>query len=494
MAEEKKPGKAAQFLGRHGEKVALAACLLGLLAYLVFGLALAKEDPSTQTLKQKIARISAELRKAHDDAKAPEAQPWGERAREPWTKIASVDPPKNDWGPFLRTEIREKTYKKPEVPKRAVKHPSIALEGTEVSLDGVTLSWSATGFTAADMSKERATTDFLKLSHFMIEREVAGSGKWEVLEGKVPAPPPPKTSRDIPPISMKYRDTRIEPKTRYNYRVTSFLDPEELAKLDPKKVKIDHLPKDGRLETVATGSPVATLGIWNLRFVNMMKGQAYIEIEKFDRQHGRVRIAHIHYAGDRIGWWKHNPQDEKEEPTADHQVSLPGGKRVAINFNTGMVLKSVEPRKVTLEVPRCLKTYEPHVPVLEKVQIETIEVVYTDEDGKDQQFYHPPPEKHPLAQPRTCPEHGGARPAAAPPRETPKKEEPAEDPKAAAARKLEAEAEKLFQEAEKAEQRNDKSGAISRYEKLLKDFKDTEFVSKHKKGIIEDKLKKLKGG
>lgn len=493
MPEEKKPSPLAVFFSKHGEKVALAACVLGLLAYLVFGIALAKEDPALQTLKQKMNRLSAELRKPHDDAKVPEIQPWGDQAREPWTKIVSVESPRNDWAPFLLTEITEKVVRVPPPPKRQVKHPSVALGSVEVSLDGVTLNWSTTGFTAAEMSKDRASTDFLRISHFKIEREVAGSGNWEVLEEKIPAPEPPKTTRDLPPMNLKYRDARIEPKTRYRYRITPFLSSDELSKLDPKKVKIDHLPPDGRLEPVVTESPVTTLGIWELRFLTIMKGQAYIEILKFDRQHGRVKIAHIHYAGDRIGWWKNNPQDEKEEPTSIHPIFI-GGKRVEVDFNTGMTLKLVESRKITLEVPRCLKTFEPHEPVREKVQIETLEVVYTDEDGKEVKFYHPPPEKHPAAQPRTCPEHGGARPAPPGLKETPKKEEPAEDPKLAAARKLEVEAEKLFQEAEKAEQRNDRSGAISRYERLLKEFKDTEFVSKHKKGVIEDKLKKLKGG
>ncbi len=495
MAEEKKPSKAAEFFFKHGEKVVLAACALALVAYLILGIAMAKEDTSARDLKKAGDKVGIEMNKAHDDMKAPEAKTWGPEARQPWDKVISVETTKNDWVGALATEIKHKPYKKIEIPKRGVKHPSVAMGATAVALDGVAVQWSATGFTMAEMAKEKAATDFLKISHFVVEREVAGSGKWEVLAEKVPAPEPPKGSRDMPPINMTYRDARIEPKTKYNYRVTAFLDAVELGKLDPKKVNLSGIAAGGKLETVATDSPAATLGIWKLRFVNMMKGQAYIEIEKFDKQHGKVKIAHIHYAGDKIGWWKKDPQDDKEEPTPIHRVTV-GGKGYDVDFNTGMTLKSVESKKVTVEVPKCTRKFEgtleiPHEPVVEKVQVETIEVLYTDEDGKDQTLYHPEPKQHPLALPKTCADHGG-RKAVEPPKEGPKKEEPKEDPKVAAARAREAEAEKIFLDADKAEQKGDKKAAIAGYEKLLKDFAATDFVAKGKKAILEEKIRKLK--
>jgi hypothetical protein len=498
MAEEKKPGKAAEFFVKHGEKVALVAAALGLVAYLVLGIAMAKEDDSARKLKIDGEKARGEMKKSHADMKAPEAKSLSSEALAPWTKVANVNPTKNDWVATLPTEIRITEFVKPEPPKRVARHPDFSLGGAEVALDGITITWSTTGFTVTEMTKDKATTDFVKLSHFLVEREVAGSGKWEVLAERVPLPPPPKTEKGIAPATLNFRDAKIEPKTKYNYRVTGFLALDDLKKLDPAKVNLSGIDsKEGKVGTLATDNPVTTLGIWKIRFANVMKGQAYIEIEKFDRDHGKQKISHIHYAGDKIGWWKQNPQAENEEPVSVHPVTA-GTKRLDVDFNTGMTLKSVEPKKVTVEVTKCTRKYDPatsgeipHEPVVEKVQVEVIEVLYTDEDGKDQAFYHPRPENHPLAVSRACSEHGG-RKVEVVPKDAPKKDDlPKEDPKVAAAKKAEADAEKLFLEAEKAEAAKDKASALAKYQKLLKDFAATDFVSKNKKAVIEDRIKKL---
>ena len=123
MAEEKKPSKSAEFFFKHGEKVALIVCALALVAYLIIGIAMAQEDTSGRDLDKQIRRIDTELRKSHDDKKAPEAKTWGAEARQPWEKVIDINPPKNDWAGALATEIEDKPFKKVPLPMRGVKVP-----------------------------------------------------------------------------------------------------------------------------------------------------------------------------------------------------------------------------------------------------------------------------------------------------------------------------------------------------------------------------------
>ena len=60
------------------------------------------------------------------------------------------------------------------------------------------------------------------------------------------------------------------------------------------------------------------------------------------------------------------------------------------------------------------------------------------------------------------------------------------------AQKREADADKIYKDAEKAELAKNKAQAIALYEKLLTEFADTEFVSKGKKAVIEERLAVLK--
>jgi hypothetical protein len=92
-----------------------------------------------------------------------------------------------------------------------------------------------------------------------------------------------------------------------------------------------------------------------------------------------------------------------------------------------------------------------------------------------------------------CDEHGGRKIIVAPPSgdkpSTP--DEPKVDPKEAAKAKKEMDAEKLFDEAEKALDKN-RTLALTCYNRLMKDFIDTDFVAKNKKAIIEERIAALK--
>ena len=66
------------------------------------------------------------------------------------------------------------------------------------------------------------------------------------------------------------------------------------------------------------------------------------------------------------------------------------------------------------------------------------------------------------------------------------------DPKAAAKQKREDEAAKLYDDAEKAVAAKDPKRALTNYEKILKDYIDTDFVTKQHKTDLEEKIARLK--
>ncbi len=424
MAEEKKPGAAAVFLAKHWEKLVLVLAAGALLAYLVFGRALAARDVMTERLKAKIAATAAEIEKEHDDQKPPAAKEWVIEALGPWSEVITAEPSKNDWTASAPPIVAYRTYPKPPVALRGVEIPRMTLGAADVGLDGVTLNWSVSGFTAADLTKLKQKNEILRFARFSVEREVAGSGKWEVLKEDLTPPAPPKGARDVPAYNMSYRDTRIDPKTKYNYRVTAFLDLEEIKRLDPKKVELKNIDRTtGKHQVAATTEPVTTLGIWKLSFSNPMKGMAYIEIEKFEKSIGKpAKVRLIQYAGDPIGA---KNKGTKEEPVWDdeHAVHIPGiPSMMKVKFNTGMVLLKVEPMRLTIEVPRCKPRIEGSPPVkvgcdrvVDKVPFETHEIVYKDEEGREVKFLLPDPKdpKFTYLQPQLCEEHGG-RPRTAP--------------------------------------------------------------------------------
>ncbi len=500
MAEEQKPGKGSEFFFKHGEKVVLVAAALALVAYLVLGIAMAKEDGNVRKVELKAREIQGEKRKSHEDMKAPEARTKVPEALDPWTKVIAANTPKDpkdDWVGTLAPVLVYKEFVVHKDPKKNVKVPEIQMGRAEVALDGVTVHWAATGFPAAQITKEKAGFEFLKLSHFSVEREAAGSGKWEMLAEKVAVPEPPKTEKGIAALpDMSFRDVRIDPKSKYNYRVTAFLDAETVEKLDPEKVNTSEIDKaTKKLATVATAAPVETLGIWKLRFINTMKGQAYIEIEKFEKALGKpVKVALIHHEGDRIGGKKADPE---EEPAFDHTVPVGDGKSQKVNFNTGMVLLKVEPVRLTVEVARCKPQFTSDGKkigcerVVDKIPFETKEIVYKDEDGREVKLQIPDPKTSSRTQDQLCDEHGGRKIVTELPKEA-DPEAPKEDPRIADARAREKAASDLFAEAQMFEIRGDKRNAVTRYEKLLKEYADTDFVSKQKKAVVEDRLKRLK--
>ncbi|HYF01277.1 MAG TPA: hypothetical protein VEJ18_20305, partial [Planctomycetota bacterium] len=217
----------------------------------------------------------------------------------------------------------------------------------------------------------------------------------------------------------------------------------------------------------------------------------YVKIEKFEKSLGaKVEKARIHRAGDVIGWWE---EPGSAEPTSKHRVQVQT-KSVEVDFDTKTTLVSVEPRKVTIEIKRCTPKFtggqrDGCNTVVEKRTMDVHEIVLKGPDG-DEKILSPNPRENPNYQDQFCEEHGGRRAPASSP-SAPKSTEPQEDPAAAAARKREAEAEKLFKDAEKLVAANKGPAAAAIYERLLKDFGATDFVSKNARAVIEDRLRNL---
>jgi hypothetical protein len=60
-------------------------------------------------------------------------------------------------------------------------------------------------------------------------------------------------------------------------------------------------------------------------------------------------------------------------------------------------------------------------------------------------------------------------------------------------RRREQQAEEAFNQAQQAEAQKDKAGALALYQRLWKDYRETDFVSKKKKAVIEERIRALEG-
>ncbi len=485
MAEEKKSSAAKQFFARHGEKLGLAVAALALVAYLVMGVLTAAPDPGGNKAAQLEKGLKDEVGRTHSEHTPPPVKEWGQAALAPWNMVIADARGGVDSVAQGLTDFNPKVIPKVVAKKKPVVLQAVTFGGAEVSIDSVKLTFAVKQYTRAEeMNLARpdkdnpAGKDFVKMASLKIEREAGGSGKWEVLADNLD---PVKTT--------SYVDTKIEPKSKYNYRITATPEPDKQLRPEVKPVVVDP------------GSPVQTLGIWKLTFTSpskpptAQKGMVYVKIEKFEKGYGRIEKARIHYAGEKIGWWA---DTEGADPVSKHRVTVPGGRSVEVDLNTGATLTSIEPTKVTVDVRKCRAKYKDGAkigcdPVIEKVAFtDAYEILYTDDEGDKKILTPNPRETARGREDQRCDDCTGRKPVVALPKETAPGEAPKEDPAALARQKRETEAEKLWTDGLKAETAKNLNLAIGNYEKLLKQFADTDFVAKGKKILIEEKLATLK--
>ena len=485
MGEPKKVSPAAAFFVNNGEKLALgvAVVLLVVFAFLWFGMG--GEDPTVE-LDNRAAGLDKETTVAHQDMAPPNSENLQAKAVNPWTTLVASARPADSWGAFLVTKAEGKGLKKEVIKKVPVVVPQVSNVITEVAIDSITVGWSYQDFTNAQvqkMARDKEKTDAAKVTHFQLERETGG--KWEVLADK------------LDPKTLSYVDMKIEPKAKYNYRVTAFSTDktflERGGKVDPES---GATANPSGLVNVATGTPAQTLGLWKLSFTNATKpadaakGMVYVKIEKFEKGVGKVEKAHIHYDGDLIGTWE---EAAGAEPTSKHRVASKTGKSIEVDFNTGATLISVNPVKIVVDVKRCKPVFDKSTgnktgcdQVIEKRNFDTAQITYKDDEGT-KKIYVP----NPSSLDQLCDEHGGRKIIVKRPETAPEEDPNKPDPKEVARLKKEADAEKLYDEAQKAEEKN-KSMALNYYQKLMKDFGDTDLVAKNTKAIVEERIAALK--
>jgi hypothetical protein len=487
MADAKKGNAAKEFFEKYGEKLALGIALVILVGYAAYAFGMSAPDPSLGLVEKNIRLVKTEEKTPHPDMQAPNTENWQAKAINPWNTVVTSARSADDWTGFLVTKAEGKGVKREIIKKVPVVVPHVAFGTVDVAIDSITVTWNYKDFTSQETQKmaREKKTDPAKATHFVLERQSGASGKWEVLADKL----------DIKVQS--YVDTKIEPKSKYTYRVTAYSTEKNFLE---RGGKIDDetgaTSNPGGLVNSVTGPPVQTLGIWKLTFTNPMKpaeakGMVYVKIEKFEKGHGKVEKAHMQYDGDQIGTWE---ETQGGEPTSRHRVTVRGGKSIEVDFNTGTTLISVTRVSLPVEAKRCKTIFDKATgnkigcdQVVDKRTFETGLVTYKDDEGVKKVYVPSPSSLDQL-----CEEHGGRKIIVAQPTEKKESDEPKVDPKEAAKQKKELDAEKLFEEAEKALDKN-KTLALQYYQRLMgPDFKDTDFVSKNKKPIIEERIALLK--
>jgi hypothetical protein len=477
MADAKKTGAASVFLAKHGEKLGLGIAALALLAYLLLGVVMAKDDPSIRDLDGEKRRIESERTKIHKEFTGAAVNIDSAASAVPWNTVSTAKPGV-DTVALLTPEVKFKEIEPHKDPIKVALCPTVAFGSAAVDFDGVTLTWTIKDFTKAEKRKGEKENDYLGLDHFLIERAPGGTDKWEKLT-------------EVDGTTTSYKDTNIDPKKKYSYRITSFPETDTNAKREVK----------AKGQTIAPPGAIQTQGIWKLSFLNpskpsgSVKGMVMIKIEKYEKGKGTVNTSHIHYAGDKIGAWEEQPGSGDFVTT--HRTFM-NGKALAVDFGTGFSLIAVEPAKVTLEVKKCKKKYDKGGNwvdceiVTEKRSFETHEITFTDEEG-EKKILSPNPRDSRLGQDDLCENHGGGKIQVSRPGggSDVKPPEVKEDPKVAAKRKQEEEAARIFADAEKAEAAKNKSAALDLFHRLQKDYAATDFVSKQMKNVIEEKVARL---
>jgi hypothetical protein len=283
----------------------------------------------------------------------------------------------------------------PPTPTKFV-FPPVTLAPPVAKPDGVELSWTLgeVKIDPADKSKLVAVPRPTFL--WKVERRKKGED-WKTLDDKL------KTE------VLKYVDEKTEPKTDYEYKLT-------LGSNDPQWVKATP----GIWTTFSGGPfPVRTEGIWFFDFSNMLTypesdepkpGQVYVTIRKYDRDQGLVEWKKIQLEGELLGVTK-----EGGVEVSKHRTIGKNGKQVIVDFKSGARIKKITTdRTIPYEYEECkIKTDDAGQPVCQglekqKGSYKINEVIFTDEDGKQQTFT-----KYADSGPKAgyhCEKHGGPPP------------------------------------------------------------------------------------
>lgn len=375
MADEKQPSKFQKLIQTHGEKLALGGAAVALLGYLVWSFALAAPDPSAGTLDNLATQISGQTKARHEGL-APKADyaKLSAPALDVYNRQIDVKEPPA-WGGTVATKVDVKVTTSITTKEAPHVLAAITISSVDAALEGITVTFAKGE--VPDGYEESP------VSGFVIERR-KGKGSWEVLDD------------DVAASATSYVDTKIEPKTEYTYRVR--------ATTSDAKVTNATSGRGSPSNEVATKS----LGIWKFSVLNPIpgddimekKGSAYIIIEKFDKEHGKVDIRHIHAEGDKIGFW---------DNSFKHRIAVKGGSQIEVDFETGATLKTIRAKEIVHKYKQCNPKFEGGARsgcdiVTKEIKQTLNEIVIIDDEGGKILVYHP--EKRTYAD-QLCPEHAG---------------------------------------------------------------------------------------
>jgi hypothetical protein len=303
-------------------------------------------------------------------------------------------------------------------PQPHVRFPLVQLESVTLEDQGAIVRWFVLDVTV--LGTENVLVSPSPITRFALEREDVVAGKWTLV------------AEALSPTARTYEDRGLHAGGRYRYRLTTHVEGTSAA-----------------TETDAFDGPKA----WMLRFQNPMrsseKGCVFVRIRKFENGIGFVDASHIHFEGDRIGWWK----DTTDAVVSQHPVKLSGGKSLTVDFDTGATLTAVRPVKRAIEVQRCKPMFELSGRkigcnrVVDKRNFDCHEISYRDLEGEHRVDV---PDARSLNQ--LCPDHQ-ANPTAPPP-----------DPRLFDASTLLEEADRLWDV--------DSAASIKIYQRLLREYKD----------------------
>jgi len=189
MADANKGNAAKEFFEKFGEKLALIIALVILVGYGVIAFALGDDETQLKEVEKNKKAIEKEQSTLHKEMTAPETENWQAKAINPWTTLVASARGADDWGGSIVTVAKGTGLAKKIIKNVPVKVPPVAFGNVDVAIDQITVTWAYKDFTPQEVQKmireKDNKSEAAKANYFVLEREVNGSGKWEVLSDKL---------------------------------------------------------------------------------------------------------------------------------------------------------------------------------------------------------------------------------------------------------------------------------------------------------------------
>ena len=464
MQEDGGSKRMSPVLEQHWEKMVLGVVVVLALVYLGTKFS-AGSNPAVKGVDAAVLDVAKRKEGRNDKIEAPKTVPEPKLSTPP----TANRPP--EWTAFERTIFSFNVIRGPGPLPTKFRFPDVKLSAPEVGDDGkVRLSWSLSKIEPDPNQKPPIpVTPKPETYYYVIERREKG-GEWKPIEPQL------KSARE----SERYQDGDTKAKTEYEYKVS--LGCNDTAYVAAAKKSL----------TEKSAGPVAatTPGIWFVTYSNIhtsseddpnpKPSQAYVTIRKYDKDYGLVEWRKIQHEGEELG-----VITENGVAVSKHKAVTKDGRSVVVDFKMGGKIKRVTTGKMVMydyqECTRKLDKDQNWVcegPKKVSASYKVNEVLFTDEDGKDQAFTTPDG-PGPIGD-KLCQDHGGAPPP---------KELTAEERRA----QREEEATKLMDQADQlwaSEKPEDQKKAQKMYERLLASFVDLESV-KPRKSEITARIKKV---